>query len=187
MGRFMLGILTTLILFICIGLVLYTLDKVQIINLQKTTLTALSNVPGWEALPEQLDAGKKELKKWLEKEKTYQAQIDQLKDDGEKLQMELDQALAKIAKTSKTMDALEKEAKQEEVAVKAQNDALEAKTAQLISEMKPKAAAEYLTRIPAPVALGIIRKLEPRKAAKIMEAMPAENGSVLITMMAETL
>lgn len=184
MGRFMLGVLTTIILLTCVALVLFTFDKVEVIDLQKGALLVLGRIPGWEKLPDELTAGREQLNSWEEKEKTYQEQIDQLKKSSGKLQQERDQALAKVAASAKTT-APEKREKQE-AAVTEQKQAMEEQTARLIGEMKPKAAADYLIRVPPPLALDILRKLEPRKAAKIMEAMPTEDGSALISMMAET-
>jgi len=184
MDRFIFGILTTIVLLVCVSLVLYSFDRAEIIDLQKGTLLILGHIPGWEELPEELEAGRGRLKNWKEKEKTYLAQIDRLKMDNNKLQQELKKTREEVEAMTVAMTK-EQERLAEAVDAEA-NKALEEQTARLIAEMKPKAAAGYLAKIPAPVAINILRNLEPRKAAKIMEAMPTEDGSALIAMMAET-
>ena len=62
MDRFIFGILTTIVLLVCVSLVLYSFDRAEIIDLQKGTLLILGHIPGWEELPEELEAGRGRLK-----------------------------------------------------------------------------------------------------------------------------
>jgi hypothetical protein len=186
MGRFFFGVFMTLLLIVSFCGVLFALDQSGFVDLQTSVITMLAKVPGWQDLPEALTAGKKMLNTWQSKEKVYQAQVEELKNKSKKLKEDLEQVLATIPQSKDDLPS--KEAKSDagkgEPVLPVGTTSVQ-QASRLLEEMKPQVAAEMLMKIPSERVLDILGKMEPRKAAKIMETMPVENGSVLLIKMTE--
>lgn len=182
-GRFFLGVLTTIILVASLCGVLFALDQSGMLSLQPSVIGVLGKIPGWQDLPKALADGRKESKSWMQKEKAYQAQVARLRQDNEKLQKELDGMLIKkeipTDEKKRPVTVQTKEKTPLLVAPSASQAAL------LLADMKAPAAASILLRVAPEVALEILQKMDNRKAAKIMEVMPVENGSALLARLAQ--
>lgn len=187
MGRFLLGILTILILLAGMIGVLSVLEQNGIVDVKPAVIGVMGKLPGWGELPQIFSAGKKGLKNWQEKEKIYQARVDALNRQIAKLQKDLDQALTNNSTpATKDKPTVATTPVNSPVANTKLTDASAStkQAARLLGEMKPQAAADILLKIQPDVALSILQLVETRKAAKIIEVMPVDNGSALLAKLA---
>jgi flagellar motility protein MotE (MotC chaperone) len=191
LGRFMLGVLTMLLVLAGAVGVLFGLEKAGMIGLKSMTISVLGKIPGWGDLPEDLETGKRQREGWQEKEKTYQAHVAILKKENLSLKKELEKLQRAAVESPKKN--VEPTGKPVAVMAKDKNSVSRLpeslgttkRAARLLGEMKPQPAAEILMKIQPEVALEILDKVETRKAAKIIEAMPVDSGSALVARLAK--
>lgn len=173
-----------ILLLASIGGVLFALDQSGWFSLQPGLIGILGKIPGWQDLPDAVADGRNEAKSWEQKENLYKVQIEQLRQEKEKVQKDLEESLFKkdsITKSDGSSRAGDtaKDKAPASVAPSASQAAI------LLADMKAPTAAEILLKVPSDVALEILQKMDNRKAAKIMEAMPVENGSDLLARLAQ--
>ena len=186
MLRYIAGILTA---FLFVGSVfgfVYILEQYDYVDLKPGVLIALSAIPGWEEVYEAYQLGLVNMGVLQEREELLAAKADALASEAEQLEAERQSLIEQLVALQEKEEylALQERKMAEQQAefrlaqqTEAANQDRQVRAARLLEAMSPDVAGENLLKMPFEMGVAVLTLIEPRKASRILESMPAEESA----------